>query len=147
MQYSIDFIIASPIVTSHFRRIRLLGSLYNTILLPCAHAQSCPSRIQSHHARAHGNVASLQSIMLINDRASARASLDGYRWYFRYLAIYGLAVYLIILCCPKASCLCHSAAHLCDHAPQPLCYCSLPILSTFIYRQLKKVTQTSIKSN
>ena len=29
----------------------------------------------------------------------------------------------------------------CDHAPQPLRCCSLPILNAFIYREFKKVPQ------
>ena len=55
----------------------LLGSLYNTILLLCAHAQS-----DTHHIRllhTHGYVASLHSIILINNRTITRISLDSYR--------------------------------------------------------------------
>ena len=131
MQCSIDFIITSTVM-SPFRRIRLLGSLYNAILLPCAHAQSCACHVQSCHARAYGYVTSLHSIMSLNDCASARISLDGY-----LILIYGLAVYFIILCCTVIAkgfmslLAVTGVAPLCDHTPQPLCCCSLPILKCF----------------
>ena len=81
VQCFIDFIVASPTVTSHFRHILVLGLLYNAILLLRAHAQSCASRIQSRHTRTHGHVASSHSIMLIDNCASACISLGRYRWY------------------------------------------------------------------
>ena len=84
VQCSIDFIIATT-VTSHFRRIQFLGSLYNAI---CAHTQSCIYHIQSRHAHAHGHVVSTHSIMSINDHASAYGFSQWIQMIFRYLAVY-----------------------------------------------------------
>ena len=158
MQCYIGFIIASPTVARHFWCISLLGSLQNTILLLCMHAQKHVRRIHSllWHCVAPRTVTRLWAhtahsrYVAIALRTLAFLKKTGRSWNTKALLFLGhmdtwpwlcknVTANTAIVSSPIIILLAS------DHTPQQLCY--IIAWHSCCSSTPQKITQTSIKSN